>query len=160
MDTTFAINTKDLTAITPIERVIIYNENTNQKLLSIILNTEVKVEVISQIEVHGLIIRWVKLYIEKINTFMQTDKITVCLAESIIFTKYEGFKTGIIEKRMGIGELLSALKINTERKILGIYVDNNMFTRTYSLRSINGDIIPDIDITITEVFPKAVFNAL
>ena len=133
-----------------IEKLILCNEGTNQTLLSVLFGIPIRVEVISQVEFHGVIIRWVRLVAE----YAPDNKVTVCLAESAIYTELNGFKNGIREKHFGIGQLISALKLDTKRELLGLYSDENVFSRTYRLSTENGS----LNAIITEVFPKQPFK--
>ncbi len=145
---------------TPLEKVILANTGTVQTLLSVIFSTPVKVEVIAQKEFSTYIIRWVQLVAE----YSPEVKITVCLAESVIdkTTSYQGFISGIREKRMNIGQLMSSLKLRTERELLGFHADNSSFSRTYNITTIPGEDINvrPLNITITEVFQKSTFKRL
>lgn len=145
---------------TALERVILANSGTVQTLLSVLFGVPIKVEVISQIEKENYFVRWSKL----VADFSPEIKFTVCLAESVISKDiiYKGFITGIRERTIGIGQLISALKIQTERKLLGFYNDSISFSRTYSIESINNNEIDknQLYIIITEVFPKDVYKRL
>jgi hypothetical protein len=142
-----------------IERLVLGNDGTVQTLLSVLFGVPVKVEVISQIEMANCIVRWSKLVAE----YSPDVKFVVCLAESIIDTTdtYNGFINGIKERKLGIGQLIAALGLKTNRVLLGFHSDDSNFSRTYSIVSSKTDDL-DLDktklnIIITEVFPKAVF---
>ena len=145
---------------TPLEKVILANEGTVQTLLSVVFGVPIKIEVLSQIEAETYIVRWVRL----VANYGNDLAITVCLAESIIDKNniFEGFLTGIREKNMGIGQLLSACGIRTERELLGFYSDKNTFSRNYSISTHGYDIRAGrgFKIIITEVFQKDAFKRL
>lgn len=161
-------NIKDLIGKMPkesnaIERLVLCNEGTVQTLLSVLFKVPIKVEVLSQIEESTYIIRWSRLIAE----YSDELKIVVCLAESVIDknTSYNGFINGIHEKNMGIGQLISAIKLRTNRTLLGFYSDNNSFARTYTIKSVVSDNLGSINerplkITITETFLKEAFLRL
>lgn len=142
--------------LTTIERVIISNEHTVQTLLSVILNRPVLVDILAQIENDEYIIRWVRL-----NANVKGNE-TVCLAESVIRknSRYTGFINGIREKNRGIGQLLAAACIKTRRDILNYYSDDSIFSRTYKIKDISSDVSKELDIVITEIFYKHVFERL
>ncbi len=145
---------------TPLEKVILANEGTVQTLMSVVFGVSIKVDVLSQIENEGYFVRWIRLLAD----YGGGEIITVALAESIIDknTSFSGFLTGIREKNMGIGQLLSVCGIRTERNLLGFYSDNNTFSRTYSIKTYGSDIKAgrELNITITEVFQKEAFKRL
>lgn len=131
--------------ITPLERVILTSDGTVQTLMSMIFDIPVKVEVVSQMEYFGVIVRWVRL----VAHYADNIEIVVCLAESVIsVSKNEsGFMNGIREKNFGIGQLISSLGFRTTRKLLGISSDENNVARTYCITG-------DCNVLITEVFPR------
>ena len=145
---------------TPLEKVILANEGTVQTLLSVVFGVPIKIEVLSQVESEHYIVRWVRLVADYGNDL----SITVCLAESIIDKNgaFNGFLTGIREKNMGIGQLLSACGIRTQRELLGFYSDKNTFSRNYSISTYGYDIRAGrgFKIIITEVFQKDAFRRL
>ncbi len=145
---------------TPLEKVILANTGTVQTLMSVIFGVPIKVEVIAQTESNSYIVRWVRLLAD----YGGGEIITVALAESIIDKKTDlnGFLTGIREKNMGIGQLLSACCIRTERTLLGFYCDKNVFSRTYNISTYGSDADAgrQLNITITEVFQKSAFKRL
>jgi len=144
---------KDLNAI---ERMIMVNEGTVQTFLSVLCNTPVKVEVISQCEMADVIIRWSKLVIED-RGGIQT---VVCLAESIIPTSDIGisnapdFITMINDRKKGIGQIIKEIGFNTiTRHIKGFHSDENTFARTYTIDG-------SISLVITEVFNRETIAAI
>ena len=145
---------------TPLEKIILANEGTVQTLMSVVFGVPIKIEVLSQIETETYIVRWVRL----VADYGDNLTITVCLAESIIDKNdiFEGFLTGIREKSMGIGQLLSACGIRTQRELLGFYSDKNTFSRNYSISTYGYDIRAGrgFKIIITEVFQKSAFERL
>lgn len=145
---------------TPLEKVILANEGTVQTLLSVVFGVPIKVEVLSQTESEHYIVRWARLVADYGNDLA----ITVCLAESIIDkkTEFNGFLTGIREKNMGIGQLLSACGLRTQRELLGFYSDKNTFSRNYSISTYGYDVKAGrgFKIIITEVFQKEAFKRL
>ena len=154
--------------LTPVERVLLCQDGTNQTLLSILFRTPVKVQVLSQHELipYQVIIRWIKLvavYPERSVKLpdqhgapSETDmvfppyEVTVCLAESVIPMKANslGFLTAIKEEQKGIGQILSATCTNYERRIFGLYADENIVARNYQI------IGEGVDVVITETFPR------
>ena len=145
---------------TPLEKIILANEGTVQTLMSVVFGVPIKIEVLSQIETETYIVRWVRLLADYGDNLI----ITVCLAESIIDKNniFEGFLTGIRERNMGIGQLLSACGIRTQRELLGFYSDKNTFSRNYSINTYGYDIKAGrgFKIIITEVFQKDAFKRL
>ncbi len=145
---------------TPLEKVILANEGTVQTLMSVVFGVPIKVEVLSQTEAENYIVRWVRLVADYGNNLT----VTVCLAESIIDKNsvFNGFLTGIREKSMGIGQLLSACGIRTQRELLGFYSDKNTFSRNYSISTFGYDVKAGrgFKIIITEVFQKDAFKRL
>lgn len=134
--------------LTPVERVLLCQDGTNQTLLSILFQTPVKVHVLSQIELipYQVIIRWIKLVAE----YSDENKVTVCLAETVIPMKANspGFLTAIKEQNMGIGQILKATCTDYERRIFGLYADENIVARNYQ---ITGE---GVDVMITETFSR------
>ncbi len=126
------------------ERILLSTKGTVQTLLSIIHDTPVHVDVISQLNYDTVLVRWVKLYTD------DPDMSTVALAESVI--PYEKNRPDFIgkmsDRELGIGQVLTALGVQTKRNILGIHVDSHTIARSYK---IFGD---QIDILITETFPR------
>jgi len=134
-------------ALTPLHRVILASTSTVQTMLSVIFMEKVVAKLIIQKSIGNVDVRWVRLVIE------DTGQV-VCLAESVIphDTNHQEFIEELREGNPGgIGMIIARRKILTDRKILGIYVDENIFSRAYQL------IGTGVDITIEEVFPKAVF---
>lgn len=143
-----------------VERLILYNEGTVQTLLSVLFKVPIRVEIMSQIEHDHYIIRWTKL----IAYHSLANQVVVCVAESVIDKEkaYNGFLTGIREKKSGIGQLISSIEVETKRDILGFYSDSSIMSRTYTINSIpyirESEEDKTIFVTITEVFPKEVFK--
>lgn len=136
----------DLTAI---ERMIMVNEGTVQTFLSVLCGQPVKVEVISQKEFAGNIIRWSKLIIEEGDI-----SATICLAESIIpISNIEQFNTLIDERKLGIGQIIKSLKLDTSRRIMGFHSDSRTIARTYAIEG-------NCDIIITESFNRDVISKI
>ena len=134
--------------LTPVERVLLCHNGTNQTLLSILFQTLVKIQVLSQLELipYQVIIRWIKLVAE----YSEENKVTVCLAESVIpmKTNSPGFLTAIKEQNMGIGQILSSTYTNYERRIFGLYADENIVARNYQITG------KGVDLVITETFSR------
>lgn len=143
-----------------VARILLSNNGPVQDMLGIIFETEVRVEVLSQTEFNGSIIRWVKL-VGCRNGIEET----YCLAESIIpiANNTQGFLTGIHEKKWGIGKIIDSTGMTTTRKIVGVYSDENVFARNYIIENVAGERDPPnygIKVLITETFPKQIFNGL
>jgi len=167
--------------LTPLQRSILSSTGTVQSLLSAIFKKPVIAKVISQRDVAGVYIRWVRLCYPAVNytrtpsvtvtaspnpdeipyfpysSATRTEDVTVALAESVF--PHELNNNEILDELRkgeegGIGQVLVKKGIRTEREILGIYVDDNVFTRTYRL---SGD---GVDAIITEVFPNNVFKGI
>ena len=131
------------------ERMIMVNEGTVQTFLSVLCNTPVKVEVISQCEMADVIIRWSKLV-----AVFGGEPVTVCLAESIIPTSDIGianapdFITMINDREKGIGQIIKEIGFKTiTRHIKGFHSDEKTFARTYTIDG-------SISLVITEVFNR------
>ncbi len=137
--------------LTPVERMLLCHDGTNQTLLSILFQVPVKVEILSQYELvpYCVIVRWVKLIAE----YSDINQATVCLAESVFPMKANnpGFLTAIREQKLGIGQILSATHIIYERRIFGLYADENVVARNYEI------VGEGVSVVITETFPR---NAL
>lgn len=128
--------------LTSIERSILANEDTVQTFLSVLCNTPVKVEVISQRDYPGIIVRWAKLITED-SKGVQT---VVCLAESIIHKNENEDLTALLKDgEQGIGQIITGLELSTSRRIEGYHNDKETFARTYTIKG-------ECDIVITEVF--------
>ena len=134
--------------LTPVERVLLCQDGTSQTLLSILFKVPVKVQVLSQHELipYQVIIRWIKLVAE----YSEDNRVTVCLAESVIPVKGNnpGFLTAIKEQQKGIGQILSSTCTYYERHIFGLYTDENIVARNYQ---ITGE---DVEVVITETFSR------
>lgn len=158
-----SINEKLKTVELPaLQKMLLANEGPVQSLLGILFNIDVEVEVLEQIEYYGQICRWVRLH-----GMFGDQNITLCTANSIIPVRSNtpGIIVGIREKQWGIGKLVECTGIHTKRQIIHVYVDENIFARSYVIESI-GDkprgIEPDprINIMITETFPRSLYNRL
>ena len=127
-----------------IERAILANEGTVQSFLSVLCSTPVKVEVISQRDYPGIIVRWAKLITED-SRGVQT---VVCLAESIITkNENENLITMIKGGQKGIGQIIKELGLQTTRRLEGFHNDAETFARTYTIQG-------ECNIVITEVFNR------
>lgn len=126
--------------ITALERLLLCNYGTVQTLLSVMHKTPVKVQVLSQMDLGDVIIRWARL---------MTNEITVCLAESIIpkNSNPPGFLTAVEERKFGIGQIIKTCGLRTERVIIGLYRDENIIARNYK-------ICGDVSVLITETFSR------
>ena len=157
--------------LTPLQRAILSSTSTVQTMLSAIFEKPVIANLISQMALDGVDIRWVQLSYDEVErevtvyspapgelgTAMKPISVSrvVCMAESVLprATNSQEFLQELRAGRPGgIGVAISKLKISTERVILGIFCDENVFTRTYRLK---GD---GVDIIITEVFPNNVYD--
>jgi len=138
------VTAKDLSAI---ERIILASTDTVQSLLSVIFLGQVQVEVISQLNYDTVLVRWVRLVV---------DKSTVALAESVIplETNDAGFIGAMGDRDIGIGRAISNLNIYTQRTILGIHVDDKTLSRTYQIKG------AAIDVLITEIFDRGLYREL
>ena len=146
--------------LSPVEKLILVNKGTVQDFLGLLFETKVKVEVLSQHEEFGTIVRWVRLHGE-INTI----DTTLCLASSVISVTQntQGMITGIRERNWGIGQIIDSTGINTRRTIYEAFADENTFARNYLIRDIEGD--PKgvesnrkIHLVITEIFPRTLYQ--
>ena len=135
-----ALITKLPEGITALERILLSSFGTVQTLLSVIFRTPVRVEVLSQCERYGVIIRWVKLL---------AGENVVCLAESVIplMENTPGFIDAIRDAQLGIGQAIARLSLESQRELLGFYVDENMVARNYRISG-------DVEVIITETFPR------
>jgi len=136
--------------LTTIERIILASTAPVQSMMSAIFATPVRVEVISQINYDTVLVRWVKLVID------DPDPITVALAESVIPLELNqaGFIGAMGDRDIGIGQAINKLKIFTQRKILGINVDDTTFSRTYTIKGAS------LDVLITESFNRELYRGL
>ena len=129
--------------ISAIERMIMANEGTVQTFLSVLCGYPIEVEVISQKQFGGNIIRWSKLILKE-----ETGAPTICLAESIIpISNQARFTSFIGERELGIGQIIKLLNLNTSRRIKGFHSDSKTIARTYVIEG-------DCDIMITESFNR------
>ena len=148
--------------LSPIEKLILANKGTVQDFLGLLFETKVEVEVLSQHEEFGTIVRWVRLHGE-INTI----DTTLCLASSVISVTQntQGMITGIRERNWGIGQIIDSTGMNTRRTIYEAFVDENTFARNYLIRDIESDPIGvesnrKIHLVITEIFPRKLYQDL
>lgn len=134
--------------LTTIERIILASTGPVQSMMSAIFGMPVRVEVISQLNYDTVLVRWVKLVID------DPDPTTVALAESVIPLElnHAGFIGAMGDRDIGIGEAINKLGIFTQRTILGIHVDKDTFSRTYTIKGAS------LDILITESFQRGLFN--
>ena len=133
--------------LTPLQRIVLSSTSTVQSMLSVLFKSAVVAKLISQKSFGNVDIRWVRLVKE-------TDEV-VCLAESVL--PHETNAKDFLEELKrgeegGIGMAIVKRDIKTERRILGLYADENIFSRTYSL---SGE---RVDITITEIFPNNIYH--
>jgi len=134
--------------LTPLQRVVLSSTTTVQSMLATIFKTQVVAKLIAQKSFGNVDIRWVRLVTKE-------DNKVVCLAESVLphETNSKDFLDELRKgEEGGIGMVITKRGIKTERKIIGLYADEHVFTRTYSLTG------ERVDITITEVFPNKDFS--
>jgi hypothetical protein len=126
---------------TPLERVLMASFGTNQTQLSVIFKTPIRVEVLSQFERYGVVIRW---------SVLMAGLRVVCLAESVmpLSENQEGFITLIRDKKVGIGQAISRMGLDTRRELLGFYVNDLVVARNYRISG-------EAEVVITETFPRA-----
>jgi len=148
--------------LSPIEKLILSNKGTVQEFLGLIFETEVKVEVLSQNELFGTIVRWIRLHGE-----INSKDATLCLASSVISVQHNtpGIITGIRECNWGIGQIIDSTGINTRRVIYEAFVDENHFARNYLIKDIEGnpsglEFSQKIHLVITEIFPRKLYTDL
>lgn len=153
----------DIGHMRTIERVILCNDGTVQKLLSIIFHAPIKVDVIDQIEriVDGdtIIERKTHLIADRASSGFPNKDIVVCKAFSTINVSEcpEGFINGIRERHFGIGQLLAAIGFRTSRSILSMGTSKDKFVREYSIDSV-GVRDPPLHVVIMESFDKSVYE--
>ena len=140
--------------LTPTQRMVVSHDGTLQDLLSAYFGHPVNVDVHSQGESHGNIIRNSGLYVDKPQ--VKTD---VCLATSVIPTssillQNVEFVDQIRQCEHGIGFILNELGIKTQREILDVRANADMFRRVYRIF----DNESEIDVIITEVFPAYLYR--
>lgn len=135
--------------LTPLQRAIVTTDGTVQTMLSVVFKSEVIAKVIGQRTVGDVIVRWTQLIVK------ETGRV-VCLAESVFSRKdnFPQFIDDIDSRELGIGQILKKYDIITKRIILGVFCDDNNFTRTYRIK---GSVT---DILITEVFPIKAYKGL
>lgn len=140
-----------------LERAVVCNDGTVQTMLSAIFYAPVKVNVVNQHETDTEIIRAVEL----VAVHSIDHEFVVCRASSVIQKKglTPGFLTGIREHNMGIGQLISSIGINTNRRIISMDSSKNYFERQYEIKEIPvAPYIRDIlNITIIETFPRELY---
>lgn len=134
--------------LTPLQRMILASTTTVQSLLSTLFLEPIIAKLISEKSFGNVDIRWIRL-VKK-----DTDE-AVCLAESVL--PYESNSEEFLDELRkgqegGIGMIVTRMGIKTERKILGLYADENIFSRTYSL---SGE---GVDCTLTEIFPNNIYH--
>ena len=159
--------------LTPLQRAVLSSTGTVQSLLSAVFEKPVIAKIISQLDAGDTYIRWVILSYEVVSKKVglynpesneigtqlvpEIKEVTVCLAESVFphSTNDEKFLNALRKgKDGGIGQVLAKMDISTTREILGIFCDENVFSRTYRLI---GD---RVDAVITEVFSNNEFKDL
>jgi len=135
--------------LTPLQRAIVTTDGTVQTMLSVVFKSEVIAKVIGQLTVGDVIVRWTRLIVK------DTGRV-VCLAESVFSRKdnLSQFIDEIDSRELGIGQILRKHNIMTKRIIIGVFCDDNWFTRTYRIK---GSVT---DIYITEVFPTRAYEGL
>ncbi|MDO9556064.1 MAG: hypothetical protein Q7J82_00565 [Coriobacteriia bacterium] len=151
------VNSDERYRLSPLEKVILCNDGTVQTLLSVLFGVPIKVEVLHQEDLGLYILRQSQLIAE----YAPDNIIQVCWAESMISKSGnpEGFITGIMERGMGIGQLITALGINTRRELKAMSCGRELFTRSYKIYNV-GEKQPNIDIMITEIFSRGVYKKL
>ena len=151
------VNSDERYRLSPLEKLILCNDGTVQTLLSVLFGVPIKVEVLHQEDNGMYILRQSQLIAE----YSPDNIIQVCWAESMISKagNPEGFITGIIERGMGIGQLISAIGINTKRELKAMSCGHELFTRTYKIYNV-GEKQPPLDVVITEIFSRSVYNKL
>lgn len=134
--------------LTPLQRIILSSTSTVQSMLSVLFKSTVIAKLISEKSFGTVDIRWVRL-VKK-----DTDEV-VCLAESVLphGNNSKEFLNALRKgEEGGIGMVIAKREIKTERKILGLYADENIFSRTYSLTG------KSVEVTITEIFPNNIYH--
>ena len=148
--------------INGLERAVVCNDGTVQMMLSAIFCAPVKVVITKQVERASDIMRDVEL----VAIQPGGHEYIVCKAWSTIQKKglSPGFLTGIQEQNMGIGQLISALGINTNRRIMYIGADKTHFVRHYEIKEIPRKGVPGytyarniLSISINEQFPRGLY---
>ncbi len=148
-------NTKHLlgglsSELTPVEKEVLLNEGMTQAKVSAILKVPVKVEVIAQHDISGVIVRQVRIYAER----PKGKKATVYIAESVIPVSKNSkrFISIIRSKGMGIGQAINAMHIAQKRRIIDVYADENIISRNYSITG------KRLFVLITEMFQRRVLR--
>ena len=101
-------------------------------------------EVLAQLEVGGSILRWVRI--------VAREK-TLALAFSVIPTSTDGgILADIRARKIGLGQIIEKHGIRQKRSILGIYRDEQVFSRIYRLEG------EGVEILITELFPRDIYR--
>ena len=143
--------------INGLERAVVCNDGTVQMMLSAIFCAPVKVVVKRQVEHKTVITREVEL----IAVQSGSHEYVVCEASSVIEKRglLPGFLTGILERNMGIGQLISAIGINTNRRIFSMDSSKKYFTRHYEIKEIPDSVYAKdiLNIDITEQFPRELY---
>ena len=140
-----------------LERAVICTDGTVQTMLSAIFCAPVKVVVVNQHETKSEILRAVEL----IAVHERDHEVVVCRASSVIQKKglLPGFLVGIREHNMGIGQLISSIGINTNRRIMSMDSSSEYFDRHYEIKEIPATVYSRdiLNITIIETFPRELY---
>ncbi len=107
-----------------IERIILSHDGTIQTLLSVLINKEVKVNVVHQEVFDDMIVRFVELV---------TNDDILALAKSVIKTNIDEIKNDILLGKLGLGQILKKYKIFYTREFVGVKKYNEMLVRVYKL---------------------------
>ncbi len=129
------------------ERVILGHFGTVQTLLSLIFGGPVAVKLIDQGHDNGVIVRRAQL---------AAGREVLCVAVSRISTLHNRAEIidDIGEGELGLGQIIARHKLSTSRSLVDLGRDQKSFWRTYD---ING---PDLEIQISETFPRAPFESI
>jgi len=133
-------------SLEPIERVVLFNDGTNQLLLSAFFNEEIRVVVQGQEEGPE--------YITRTSVLIRPDRRVVCYAETTVFKN--GCSQEVLEKvrdrRTPLGSIIRSAHDRVEKKLISFGRSSDRFFRKYEIAS------DELRFIIREEFPISAFR--
>lgn len=133
------------------ERILLSNSGTNVTLLAVILARPIEVRLKDQYEKDGIMYRHVELVkVERDNksrSVVATARSRIPVANNLPEVVHD-----IVAGNIGLGHILVKHQLTTRRLLLEVDRSPEMFWRTYQI------VGSGVDLTITEWFPRAVFE--
>ena len=129
---------------TMVQRILLTCAGTLQGTLSAVFRTEVTVEVLEQSttgESGGI----------KRSVALKAGSTVVCAAESTLYLDREDIRQAVMDKQMGIGQILEELDVRVRFRLLSVGRDMGHFWREYELKGLG------VKYWISERFPRALY---